>query len=285
MISGAVWYARHRFRPDREGIALAGAYLCMLLLWLRMNHAQLRIGAVLAGGCAFVLLFLQLRLLDDICDFDSDGGSGSRAGAPGRGALTIAWFTIALANVALGVVFGAVRPVSYTEALLAVAALLALRVRVSSAPLAFVLFEGQPALVLTFAWWFLAELSHASFPPGSAAVVVTFFWGSYEFWKFARKRGDPDWRPFGWNWGQQRLFLSAIIAGNTASALLLVAIVPMSRWYMVYAMLNALVFAFDIWTESTSSERKPPRKLRSFAFPASAQLGILGDLLLIHPFS
>ncbi|MCX2952888.1 hypothetical protein [Lentzea sp. NEAU-D7] len=194
----AARYVRLRFPPRTHGLAALLTYACVVAL---CSGARLGVVALVAGGLTFVLLFLFLRLVDDLDDGTGGAPAGLRAGMVAvAGAVVLFNFHDLLALALAGGACAA-----------ALVAPLLPRHGITHPVVLFVAYEVAPLLVLGYGG------VTAGAPPMVVVGAAVVLWSAYEYWKFTRKLDEPGYRPFGLGLGAR------LVAATGLSAVAVVA--------------------------------------------------------------
>jgi hypothetical protein len=287
----AAWYRQTshylatRFPPGTHGVAVLATFASAYALYWRATGAG---GgwAVLSGAATFVLLFLQMRLVDDLDDSASDAQGASVAEVRRRrrallGALAAVIATICALNAAW--------PAACALALAAVALTLLTpfvlrRCLIRRRFLLGVAYESAPGLVLMYAYVFWKDTSGQSLPVGAVAAATALLWGGYEFWKFSRKIGLPEFQPYDLSWGGAVGVLRGLLVVVAAAAITLSALTRLSPALPLYSL--ALCAAFVLWMAREPAPAGPARdaagrpgrplpRWRGLPFVAALEAGIV----------
>lgn len=199
--SDAIKYLSARFPLHTQGLAILGVYLALQSVYLHSSgHAHVRWPEFVAGGAAFGLLFIQLRLVDDIDDFDNDARgrfAGSRSRVSRRRLVATLGLVTALAILLSLWSWQALTDVLGASLLMVLAPVTAKRPGLAlRRPLLAILYEGAPALIILYGYLAWSTYSGGSSPWYVAACATALFWAGYEFWKFSRKLDQPGYRPY-----------------------------------------------------------------------------------------
>lgn len=217
-LTTAGWYVLGRFHLPSQGVALLLLFACAQVAYgaaggtPRMPAAALAVGAV-----SFVVLFLQMRLADDIDDHDPRRPLRDPDGrAIGRTWLTGAFAVAVGATAALNATWPAPLGCVLLVPALLLATPLVKRYVTDAWPVLAIGYETPPALILLYPE--LRRSAVAGRPPrvAAAVVIVVLLWGLYEFWKFARKWGEDTGQPYGLRPDGGRRALIALLALVTA---------------------------------------------------------------------
>lgn len=205
----ATRYVRSRFPPQTHGLAAVLTYSTVVVLCFAATPGT-RPGLVplLLGGLTFVLLFLFLRLVDDLDDGTGGAATGLRAGMVAVAGAVVAFNLSDL--LALTVACGA--------CVAAGVAPLLPRHGVRQPVVLFVAYEVAPLLVLGYG----AVVAGAT--PRVAAGVAVVLWSAYEYWKFTRKLDEPGYRPFGLGLAARLVAATGLSAVTVAAAVVTAAL-------------------------------------------------------------
>jgi hypothetical protein len=193
-------------------------------------------GAAL-GAATYLLLFLELRLADDLDDYESDQQGGEQAGAP---RLWLRALLVAAAALAAALNLGsALATITVVVTTAAIAGPPALK-RMTAAP-AWVLAASYEAAPLLLAVYPYVAWRAAGAPAPGARLIVSgncLVWALYQYWKFSRSHHDGPARPHG------------LAAGAARAVMLLLVLVILGSWASVFMIaphpLLSLVFALVV---------------------------------------
>jgi len=199
--SPVVKHLSARFPLHTQGLAILGVYLALQSVYLHSSaDAHVRWLELAAGGTAFGLLFIQLRLVDDIDDFDNDARgrpAGSRSRVSRRRLVATLGIVMALVILLSLWSWRALADTLGASLLMFLAPVTAKHPRLAlRRPLLAVLYEGAPALIILYGYFAWSTYSGGSSPWYVAACTTALFWAGYEFWKFSRKLDQPGYRPY-----------------------------------------------------------------------------------------
>jgi hypothetical protein len=268
-------------------LPIVGAFVCSLLAYARIGGDGSALGWSICRGIAcFVLLFAQLRFIDDLDDLDRDHPDGECSAAR-RATLRRRLAASLAACIGLIVVLDVGRP----HALLLAAAATVLgfaapfafkRLFPRSLGIGFFVFEGVPFLIFAYAYGFWRDASGVDLHPAITMCVSGLFWTAYEFWKFSRKAHTTAMQPY---------FLAPHDIRAALNGLLVLALVldvslafgaGLSRAYTLYAAalpLAWLVWLNASWHDGQRNGRAPLWGGMSFAI--ALELGLFVELLRI----
>jgi hypothetical protein len=297
LASRAVSYVNQRFPLQSLGVAVGVTFLCAYLVYGHaFGHQSFGLRTVL-GVLTFVVLFLQLRIVDDLDDVESARAPGDSdaqvrrrkleliAGLAATTLLIVAmnWnspaLVVALAATALMIVNPFVLkngvkayitkpsdPGALTTGSVAMDLVLA------------IFYEGVPVLMVVYIYYAWTAVAKSSVPASLVLVVTATFWALYEIWKYARYLTRPDWRPYGLGWTGARVLLVGLFAIAALFQVLTARLAGLSPVYSVYAVLLTGVFVAFVWRTQPSAEKDKRAKLRALAglaYVGAVDLGIL----------
>jgi hypothetical protein len=250
-IRGTHEYLKLRFPLHILGVAIAAAYACGFVLFNRIYDRTSSFGVGVAiGAVSEILLFLQLRLVDDIEDISRDPITGVTQ----RGllvALPISAVVVIALNwsdaLALAIAAGAIgiavvtsfvlKPVLKTPAAEISSTGSARRDAVLS-----VFFEGAPCLIIVYGYTRWAHDTGGAVRPASVIAVSGLFWMSYEYWKYSRYMTRSGWRPYGLSWPQARIALIGILIAAFIFQMMIVTYARLPSLYLFYALCVTVAF-------------------------------------------
>jgi hypothetical protein len=269
-------------------VPIAGAFVCAYLLYDRIAGRDAGLEWQMLGGVAsFVVLFVALRIIDDLDDLERDHPAGECT-APRRALLR----SRLLAGAACCLVLIAVLNVGKWHALTSAAAGIVLAI---AAPFGFkrlfprslavgaLLFEGAPFVFFLYCYCFWRDLSGADVALPAVTCVAGLFWTGYEFWKFSRKVHSAATQPYFLSPRGIRLALNAFLVLALVANLQLARIAALSPAYKIYAAAVPLAFLAWLnttWHGATSTQRDRQRPLwAGMAFVVALELVLLAELL------
>jgi hypothetical protein len=237
-----------------QAAAIAGAFFCSYLLYGRIAGDSPALGWRLVGGVAsFVVLFAQLRLIDDLDDLERDHPAG-QCSATRRSVLRARL----LAGLAACLIVIAVLNFAKWHALMAAAAATALafaapfgfkRMFPRSLAVGWLVFEGAPFLIFAYGYFFWRDAGGSELRFVAAACVAGLFWTGYEFWKFSRKAHTDAMQPYFLSPRGLRVALNTFLILALALNLALARIAQLSGVYTTYAI--ALTLAWLVWLNAS----------------------------------
>jgi hypothetical protein len=243
----------------------------------------------IAGAVCFCLLFVLLRLVDDLDDLRLD-----HAGKPAQQA-SIRTRLIKRICVCVGAILllNCWRPERIIAAGLAIALTFAgpfgiKRWFPSALPLGSIVFEGTPAAYLLYVYVFWRDMSGESLSVIEIASVVGAFWTGYEFWKFSRKYNSGAMQPYFLSSGRVRVVLSALLVASAAANFGLLRLAHISLDYAVPSVIVPAIFFFLVNGSRRRpgpprDERDPERRVPIWAgmpFICAIESTLAGALLL-----
>lgn len=211
-VTWVVSYVNHRFRISFNGPVVALTFLCPYLIYSRLgrdtaiNPARAALGVV-----TYLLLFLELRLTDDLDDYEPGHQGDERAGAS-RSQLRI----LLAATATLTVVLNGGSLLAVITVLAAAAAITGppvfKRTAAARTPVLVACYEAGPLILAVYpyvAW----RATHAT---AGARLIISasgLVWGLYEYWKFSRSHNRGAARPHGLSPGAARAVMLVLLSG------------------------------------------------------------------------
>jgi hypothetical protein len=240
---------------------------------------------VLAGLASFFLLFVQLRLIDDLDDLERDYPAG-RALLPRREArrtrLVASLAASAILLVVLNIGMGHARTAAGAATALAFAAPFAFKRLFPTQPLLCLpAFEGAPFAVFTYAYFFWRDIAQRELTFYVVVGVAGSMWTGYEFWKFSRKVGTTALQPYHLSPRGIRVALNALLILALGINVALARLAGLSQMYSIYAAALPLVWLVWLnvrWPGPASRPGRP--RWAGTRFVVAVQLGLLAGLLL-----
>jgi hypothetical protein len=269
-----------------EAVPIAGAFVCSLLLYGRIAGVAAEPGWRWLGGVAsFFLLFVQLRLIDDLDDLDRDYPAGHplstrRAVMRTRIFATLAASAILLVALNAGM-WRASTAAAATIALAVAAPFVFKRLFPTRPVLCSPAFEGAPFAIFAYGYFFWRDVGGNESSCFVMLCVAGSMWTGYEFWKFSRKAGTAALQPYHLSARGIRVALNALLILALALNVSLSMLARLSHLYSIYAV--ALPLAWLVWLNATwpSPARKPGRpRWAGTRFVVALELGLLAELLL-----
>jgi hypothetical protein len=275
-------YLRTRFPLHTQGAATAGTFLCIQSLYVRSSsRAHVHWFALAAGAAAFSLLFIQLRLVDDIDDFDRDARADTAVSGGSRRRLVIGLMTIMTAVILLSAWrWQTLTLVLATSLLMLLAPVVAKHPRLPLHRLILPLvYEGAPALIMLYGYVAWKAYSEVSSPWGLVVGVTGLFWAGYEFWKFSRKLDQEAYRPYGLGrTGRYAVLMTLLIVAGCCSILIYTSS-DLPVGVLVYGLLVPLVFAG--WMSAWWARSIPGRRDATKSTASPAWAGLTFVLILV----
>lgn len=247
-------YARVRLPFASLILPLALSFPLSCILYHRLSGQLIDLGLVsIAEWLSFILLFVQLRLIDDLDDVQDDHSNQHQQTELAQHLsmlLIITANTLVALNMAsfrtlLAVIFATL--ISYAGPFLIKRFL---PPHPASLILGWLFFEGAPASF--FVYIYFAWLSHSSLESLSItqiAPIAGMFWLAYEIWKFSRKVHVNAMQPYFLPKKGVRLALSLLLILAAALMMALVNMADFSTFGRYGAGLFPLVFF--IWMNGT----------------------------------
>ena len=297
LVPAGLSYLNRRFPLQSLGVALAVTFLSAYLIYGRASgHLVLGIGTIL-GAATFVLLFLQLRIVDDLDDVDSARGpddserqirlrklqltSGLIATTCliaalnwGSSALAVALSATALMIINPFVLKNGVKKYitkpsdadQLTTGSLGMDLLLA------------IFYEGVPVLMVLYIYYKWSALTQTSSPRILILSVTCTFWALYEIWKYSRFLTRPDWHPYGLHWTGAKVLIVCLFLVAAATQVMTALLSGLSMMYSTYVLVLTSLFIVFVWQTAPSAARDKRAKLRALAglaYVGAVDLGIL----------
>ncbi|WP_242905072.1 hypothetical protein [Actinomadura terrae] len=235
--------------------------------------------SLVAGTLTFVLLMVQLRLVDDLDDLDRDlaaAGAPAASVASKRRSLWCALAAVVVATAALNAVWPPALAACAAMTVLAVLTPKVKRFVLRSRLVLFVLYESAPALAVLYTYVSWRAAGDRGVPAARAAGVVALLWVGYEFWKFSRKHGMPVFQPYDLSVAGVRRVLYALLAAGPAAALLAVYGMPGAA-----LALPALVTLLSVALAALVTADRPARRARPPSWGGLVFLGGLATSLFV----
>jgi hypothetical protein len=300
VLRGAVRYVQRRFPVQTLGVAIVFAFSCGYAMYGRISgHQTVGVGTFTSAVTQLVL-FLQLRLIDDIADLPDDT-HGAQLDASLLGYSRNHLCHGLVATVIFIVLLNVASPLAAAVALsgtgLAVAGTFVLKPAltpagsqeahttgsVGSNGVLAVFFEGAPFAMLLYGYLKWSFITGATVESIDVVAVTGCFWAQYEYWKYSRAMERPAWAPYGLTWRAARTVLVGILAVGLACQLATLSLIDAPRWSLGYAALSSVGFA--CWTLLVSPRGGGPallarrRGLAGIAYVAFANLGFAAALI------
>jgi hypothetical protein len=246
--SNASWaslYVNRRFRILLNGPAITLTFMCPYVIYSRAARDAVSLVPAVLGVATYLLLFLELRLADDLDDYAADQPGDDQAGtspARLRGLLTAA--------AALAVMLNLGSPLAAATVLAATAAAgppLLKRTIVTRTWVLALSYEAAPLLLAVYpyvAW----RAAHASSP--SARLVFSgsaLVWTLYEYWKFSRSQHDGPAVPHGLPTTVARAIMLLLLGGIYASWASVFLTAPHPLTSLMFALAVCAGASWLIW--------------------------------------
>ncbi|HEY2605330.1 MAG TPA: hypothetical protein VGJ10_04865 [Paraburkholderia sp.] len=269
-----------------EAVPIAGAFICSLLLYGRIAGVALEPGwHVLAGLASFFLLFVQLRLIDDLDDLECDypaGHSLSAQRAALRARLLASLAVVALLLVALNSAMEHALTAAAAATALAFAAPFAFKRLFPTRPLLCLpAFEGAPFANFMYGYFLWRDMADRELSFYVVVCVAGSMWTGYEFWKFSRKVGTTALQPYHLSARGVRVALNALLILAVGINVSLSRLAGMSPTYSIYAATLPLVWLVWLnasWPGPASRPGRP--RWAGTRFIVAVEFGLLAGLLL-----
>ncbi|MEX3814948.1 hypothetical protein AB3X96_32590 [Paraburkholderia sp. BR13439] len=269
-----------------EALPIAGAFVCSLLLYGRIAGVAVEPGwRVLAGLVSFLLLFVQLRLIDDLDDLERDYPAGHAQLArreARRTRLVASLATSALLLVALNTGVGHARTAAAAATALAFAAPFVFKRLLPSRPLlCFPAFEGAPFAVFMYGYFWWRDMAGRELSFYVVMCVAGSMWTGYEFWKFSRKVGATAPQPYHLSAREIRVALNVLLMLALGINVSLSRLAGLSQTYSIYAATLPLVWLAWLNASWPGPARRPGRpRWAGTRFIVAVELGLLAEILL-----
>ncbi|WP_429332432.1 hypothetical protein [Paraburkholderia sp. 35.1] len=269
-----------------EAVPIAGALVCSLLLYGRIAGVAIEPGwRVLAGLASFFLLFVQLRLIDDLDDLERDYPAGHALLArreARRTRLVASLAASAILLVALNTGMGHARTAAAAATALAFAAPFVFkRLLPTHPPLCLPVFEGAPFAIFMYGYFFWRDMAGRELSFYVVVCVAGSMWTGYEFWKFSRKVGTTALQPYLLSARAIRVALNALLILALGINVSLSRLASLSQTYSIYAATLPLVWL--VWLNASRpgpASRQGRPRWAGTRFIVAVELGLLAGLLL-----
>jgi len=265
-------YLTRRFPLHIQGVAVAVTFLCLWLMYARSAGGPSLSWYAALGALTFVLLFLQLRLIDDLDDLEHDGDFGvTRKGL--LAALGVALSLALLLNAwwweSLLLVLAATAVMTLTP--------FVVRPRIPDrlATLA-ICYEAGPALVLWYSYVQWRQQSRIGLPAWRVLAIVGLMWAGYEFWKFSRKFDAEDYLPYRLRRAGRRVVLLWLLLFAALCTVGTYLAGAASVVMLGYGLLLCGGFALAVYRHR---EARAPR-WAGLGFAALLEIGIITDAVI-----
>jgi hypothetical protein len=278
------------------GILVIGAtFWCNYAVYQRISGVSSIALQAVGGLTTFYLMFLQLRLIDDLADLDSDLRNALRP-LPVRGRTLRSGLLAGLGATIMAVALLNQALITCSIALLAVFMMLlsdlVLKKRIGSAVatsawtvatrwLTLVIFyEGAPFLIFLYVYYAWASSSGTVVSPKVYLVVTTLFWTGYEFWKYSRHIVRPDWNSYRVEWAATRSALFVILVISFICQAYLARFAGLPETFAYYAAGFCAAFAGLLWRWSPddAASRGHLRKHVGILYLVGLDIGLLAAI-------
>jgi hypothetical protein len=247
-----------------EALALACAFICCTALFERMAGFAKLGQAFRAGGLAsFLLLFVQVRIADDLDDLKRDYPGQTENAIRRRRAAARKLLFLALFLLGALVLLNAHHPRALASAAVATALtwnapFIFKRLFPKQLFLGFFVYEAVPASIFAYSYFSFPQM--LPLDTVGVAAVVGLFWTGYEFWKFSRKAQLPAMQPYFLRPGQVRVVLSGLLILSGALSLLVGGAALLTPRHFAFGL--ALPAFLLVWLNVTwpSPEELPARR-------------------------
>ncbi|MGF6805715.1 hypothetical protein OKW30_000841 [Paraburkholderia sp. Clong3] len=269
-----------------EAVPIAGAFVCSLLLYGRIAGVAIEPGwRLLAGLASFFLLFVQLRLIDDLDDLERDYPAGHALlarRAARRTRLVASLAASAILLVALNTGMGHARTAAAAATALAFAAPFVFKRLLPTHPLPCLpVFEGAPFAIFMYGFFLWRDVAGRELSFYVVVCVAGSMWTGYEFWKFSRKVGTNALQPYLLSARAIRVALNALLILALGINVSLSRLASLSQTYSIYAATLPLVWLVWLnasWPGPASRPGRP--RWAGTRFIVAVELGLLAGLLL-----
>lgn len=269
-----------------EAVPIAGAFVCSLLLYGRIAGVAIEPGwRLLAGLASFFLLFVQLRLIDDLDDLERDYPAGHALLArreARRTRLVASLAASAILLVALNAGMEHARTAAAAATALAFAAPFVFKRLLPTHPLLCLpVFEGAPFAIFIYGFFLWRDVAGRELSFYVVACVAGSMWTGYEFWKFSRKVGTTALQPYLLSARAIRVALNALLILALGITVSLSRLASLSQTYAIYAATLPLVWLVWLnasWPGPASRPGRP--RWAGTRFIVAVELGLLAGLLL-----
>lgn len=275
--------------PPAQALAVGLGSLAVYLMCGRLATGASTVGwGGVAASVTVMLLFLQVRLLDD---FDTHYSQEEIKNATPRGLLAGVGVTTVLIialNVGPYIVIFAILP---TAVMVGASIVLALWCPVRTIkPLTarrpdlialalgrIPLFDGGPALALFYVSARWKASAGSAISAASTLLAVSSIWVLYEIWKVSRNTGrfqgyDNIYRPIAVSWAQQRIIVAVLALVFSGLTIALYASAHLSVGYLIFGC--GLALALAVLALSKIHDKRRPW-WRGLIFPALMITGLL----------
>jgi hypothetical protein len=280
-----------RYLNEKFPLAQAGV-LCAacLVLWVLCGQIDRSISldsmAVIAATTV-TLLFLQLRLFDDVNTYYVTEGRGDIGGASLRGLLAgIVVTTLAIATINLW--HGAMLALALATTLLMTVASTILGLERKFGPNSAVklvlgrlpLFELAPATAFIYLYLTWHTATSRSLSSLEITAVVGVIWAGFDVWKLSRHLGVRPWEPhYDIPWSTVRWLCQGLLALSLVLVVVLSNRAGFSTIYLAYAVAVIMLFAVLARPRQGPEPTKP--WWVGLPYPSLMVAGLLVQLLAV----
>jgi hypothetical protein len=213
------------------------------------------------GSVSFVLLFLQLRLVDDIADNESCISTRNL------------WYGVLATIIVLAILNngGALALFAISSTALMLFTTFVLRPLLDSGTsnnpistgvgwkdlvLAFA-YEGTHFVMVAYLYIQWASASRRHLQLKEILQVITLFWIAFEFWKYSRGATRLGWSPYNLSWGRMRYALVALLTLSFAIQLTMLEGLLLGIGYKTYLIAVFCFFLYlCLWAFRNSADVK-----------------------------
>lgn len=231
------------------------------------------------------MLFVQLRLIDDLDDLERDYPAGHALSARREARRTRLVASIAASMillVALNTGMGHARTAAAAATALAFAAPFVFKRLLPTHPLLCLpVFEGAPFAIFMYGFFLWRDVAGRELSFYVVVCVAGSMWTGYEFWKFSRKVGTTALQPYLLSARAIRVALNALLILALGINVSLSRLASLSQTYSIYAATLPLVWLVWLnasWPGPASRQGRP--RWAGTRFIVAVELGLLAGLLL-----
>jgi len=280
-------YLSQRFPIVSLGGPLLSGYACCYLLFGQVHGHNAVSWATLVGGLTVVLLALVRRIVDDIEDLPEDIRTGRLAVAEGGRRYRRGLILGGIAATAVVGVLNATCSPGLLAASVGLAAWIpmavALRNKIASRTLKFVVIEICPAAVLLYGYAVWAEATHDSLEAIAVLAVVGLFWTTYQFWNFTRKIGAGGWPPWRLTFQEAKPALIVLLILAASFSVLIAHQANLRVGYSLYGLTLSMLFVVIILRWWSRLPAREPERIRAswggMPFAVAVEAGVLLGVL------
>ncbi len=275
-------YLSEQFPPVQAVTLSVGA----LVVWILCGRIAGSISfhwLLVAAIATVLLLFLQLRLLDDVHTYYVTSGAGKIGGAS-LGGLFCSVVVTTVAIVLINLPHAAMLATASATTLVMVASSLIIRLERIFGPTSRLvfgrlpMFEIAPAAALAYVYVTWHTATSESLPAGDVAAVVGIVWASFDVWKLSRHLGDrPRERIYDITWPLVRWLCLGLLALSLVFVVVIARQADLSTAYLIYAIAVILLFAVLSRPRRTADLSRP--RWVGLPFPAAMIAGAIIQLL------